>query len=520
MREKLTEELIKGLKPPEVADLVIHDTACPGLTLRWRKHASAPRWYVVRGVRGEGGRRSMRWSPLGAISTWPALSCQGARRLAPAAIAALAEDRDPNEARSAAARSKREAREAVTADRKAEREAITVRQAWIKWAWHYRRELRPSTWRDYRWCWRQCIAPHLGSLKVKDVEPADIERMRLAVQGNKGPATTRKALAVAGMLFGVLMDPKVSGVLFPVSKDPLHPGTKGPLLSSNPAKGGKHYVERPRIEPRRRYMNRGQVAALLTGLRFEPEVWQLFWTTSLLAPLRRGNIATARWTDIDLTAGSESWHVTATAAKGHRPIDLPIASRLADMLRAWREKAPAGCPWVFPAGLTAGPRAGTGPIKSVQHAWRRALLLATAVRLASAMASASKQSPVQVLEEFRTDLDGLRTSGWAGRAKPGKGQRSSGASPLDRAVANLKARAEAMGISTAPLVVAEFSPHDLRRTAASWAAQGGESMAVISKALAHAGTAITEAHYAHLADAPVRGLVNANADRLLDAEVQ
>lgn len=519
MRAKLTEEMIKGLQKPVAADLVIHDTACPGLTLRWRKNATAPRWYVMCGVRGEDNRRSMRWSPLGSMSTWPALSYKAAQRLAKIAIAALAEGRDPNEARSAEARAKREAREADTAARKAERESITVRQAWIRWAWHYRRELRPSTWRDYRWCWRQCIAPHLGALKVKDVTTSDVERMRLALLETKGAATTRKALAVTSMLFAVLMDPKVTGVLFPIKKDEQSTGAKVPLLSSNPAKGGKRYMERPRIEPRQDYLDRSQVAALLTGLRFEPEVWQLFWTTALLAPLRRGNIAAARWSDIDLTAGSESWKVKATAAKGKREINLPIATRLAEMLRRWRDTCRSDSPWIFPAGLTAGPRAGTGHIVAVQHAWRRAMLLATAVRLSAAIASAAKQSPLQVLEEFRADLEGLRTSGWAGRAKPGRGQRATGASPLDRAVANLKTRAEAMGIPTASLIVTGFRPHDLRRTAASWAAQGGESMAVISKALAHAGTAITEAHYAHLADAPVRGMVNANADRLLNAEV-
>lgn len=66
-----------------------------------------------------------------------------------------------------------------------------------------------------------------------------------------------------------------------------------------------------------------------------------------------------------------------------------------------------------------------------------------------------------------------------------------------------------------PHSLAGLVPHDLRRTAASWAVQGGASIAMVANALGHADSRTAEKHYAHLSDDPIRKMLTDNADRVL-----
>ncbi len=66
-----------------------------------------------------------------------------------------------------------------------------------------------------------------------------------------------------------------------------------------------------------------------------------------------------------------------------------------------------------------------------------------------------------------------------------------------------------------PCCVSRPRGWDLRRTAASWAVQSGASLAVVAASLGHADTRVTEQHYGHLSDDPVRRMLADNAGRLL-----
>jgi len=193
---------------------------------------------------------------------------------------------------------------------------------------------------------------------------------------------------------------------------------------------------------------------------------------------------------------------------------MPIAEPLARILRDWKDKNP-GAEWVFPVGLTAGRKVtvSAGPIVSVQHAWARTVLLAEAVRLCEAIAPREGTAGRRRFRLFLADLDRLRGEAlrlaWNRQARAGEG------TPLDRGVALLRETAKGHGIDPAPLAMRDLTPHDLRRTAASWAVQSGASMAVVAASLGHADTRVTEAHYGHLSDDPVRRMLSDNAGRLL-----
>lgn len=434
-----------------------HDTSCPGLALRVMGSTRAFIFYA----KANGRPVELR------LGSWPALTVEEARKLVKAKVAP-----DP----AAAAEARRSLREANTlADAWAALEANPTR----------RRDgapLRPATWRSYQAAWDH-LKPHLGPRLLADITGEAVASLRGTLLRKVGPAQTRRALALLVVLLGGRMPRDSSG----------------------------RTIQKPGIEPRRRFMDAAELGALLRGLEAEPPLWQVFWLCCLLAPLRRGNLARARWTDLNLDHPAR-WTVAAEDAKGRKLLAMPIAEPLARILRDWRQKNP-GAEWVFPAGLTAGPRTGTGPIVSVQHSWARALLLAEAVRLCDALAPSEGTDGKSRFQTFLTDLDRLRGEAlrlaWdrQGRAGPG--------SPLQRGVALLRERATALGIDPAPLAMRDLTPHDLRRTAASWAVQSGASLAVVAASLGHADTRVTEAHYGHLSDDPVRRMLADNAGRLL-----
>jgi integrase len=150
---------------------------------------------------------------------------------------------------------------------------------------------------------------------------------------------------------------------------------------------------------------------------------------------------------------------------------------------------------------------------SVQHAWARALLLGEAVRLCDAIAPHEGTDGRTRFRAFLADIDRLRLESWnVARARRSMEREGS---PLARAVALLREAAKGHRIDPEPLAMRDLTPHDMRRTAASWAVQSGASLAVVAASLGHADTRVTEAHYGHLSDDPVRRMLADNAGRLL-----
>lgn len=280
-----------------------------------------------------------------------------------------------------------------------------------------------------------------------------------------------------------------------------------------PREDNRRAIGKPIPEPRRRYLNASELGAILRGLDAEPHLWRVFWLCAILVPLRRGNIAGARWADVHLD-GSPHWEVSATNAKGRKLLTPPIPEALAPILRDWQAKNP-GQEYVFPAGLTGSPvRAGyKGPVVNVQHAWTRAVQFGEAVRICDAIAQAEGKTGRERFAIFLRDLEAIRFESW--RIARERRTMERDGTPLTRALVQLRTQAKALGIDPAPLAIKDVCPHDLRRTAASWAVQAGASLSVVAASLGHADTRITEQHYGHLSDDPVCKMQNENAGRVL-----
>lgn len=449
-----TERRLRDLPEPKSGvRLRYRDEDCTGLILR-----------VTPGAKVFAFRNYTAEVTLG---RWPAMTVEAARTLVRSKVAP-----DPAKAQ---------------AERRAKRDALTVRDAWdVLMAHPWRRDgrgpLRPATLITYKAAWGH-LERHLGGHALADVDAATVLRLRAKLLKAHGSAQTRQALTLLVVLMGGRMPREASG----------------------------RTVGKPTLEPRHRFMDSAELGALLRGLDAEPHLWRVFWLCCLLAPLRRGNIARARWADLNLDQPAR-WIVSGAEAKGGKLLAMPIAEPLAKILRDWKAKNP-GAVWVFPTGQTAGTRKGEGPIVSVQHAWARALLLGEAVRLCDAIGVAEGGAGRDRFARFLRDVDALRGESWR-TARDRKAMKREG-TPLVRALAMLRERATGLGIDPDPLALRDLTPHDLRRTAASWAVQSGASMAVVAASLGHSDTRVTEAHYGHLSDDPVRRMLADNAGRLL-----
>lgn len=453
-----TERLVREIPaPPPGSKVRYRDARLPGLALRVKGRAKTWVYY------GKSAGRPLEIR----LGAWPAVPVDTARALARKVAA------DPQ----VAATAKREARTVHRlADAWAALEANPTR----------RRDgapLRPATWASYQSAWN-LLRPALGSRPLAEISGEAVASLRGALIKRVGAAQTARALALLTVLLG----------------------------GRAPRDAAGRIVRKPAVEPRTRFLDAAELGALLRGLQGEPRLWQVFWLCALLAPLRRGNLQRARWEDLILDFPAR-WTVGAESAKGRKLLSMPLAEPLARVLREWRQENRSA--WIFPAGLTAGPRAGAGPIVSVAHAWRRALLLAEAVRLCDAIASVEGSDPRARFRSFLAEVDVVREESW--RTARNRIPMARDGTPLARAVDILREHAKGLGIDPAPLAIRDATPHDLRRTAASWAVQGGASMAVVAASLGHADTRVTEAHYGHLSDDPVRRMLEQNAGRLLGA---
>ena len=83
----------------------------------------------------------------------------------------------------------------------------------------------------------------------------------------------------------------------------------------------------------------------------------------------------------------------------------------------------------------------------------------------------------------------------------------------------LRNQLQDLGIDPAAARMARATPHDLRRTSASWNASAGANMALVAASLGHApGSAVTLRHYAHAEQTAVRGMLESFATRALRQE--
>ena len=232
-------------------------------------------------------------------------------------------------------------------------------------------------------------------------------------------------------------------------------------------------IRRPKVASRARFLQPGELPTFLRALAEEPEPWRLFWTCCLFVGLRRGNVASARWTDIALDLGQ--WLVPEERSKTGAMLTVPIPGPVLERLTEWKAALP-----------------------------NRLLDANDARRKLLARGDAGVRDRLPEMTEAEMAEAGLYV--FPSALVPGKTTASPHIVDPKASWRRLLLRAKLLNLR----------PHDLRRSIGSWMALGGVGLPIIGAALGHKDQRSTQV-YARLNDGAVRAAMNRATDAMLAA---
>lgn len=126
----------------------------------------------------------------------------------------------------------------------------------------------------------------------------------------------------------------------------------------NPAEGIDLYRE----QARERFVQPSELPGLLEAIDAEAAPWADYFRLLLLTGARRSALASMRWADLDLDAGT--WQIPAEASKNRSSITVPLVAEAVERLQRRRAEA-NGSAYVFPSNSK------TGHIVQPTGAWQR-----------------------------------------------------------------------------------------------------------------------------------------------------
>jgi integrase len=404
MTEQLTELLVRKALPPARGQTLLWDADVKGFALRIT--SGGAKSFVV-DYRADGRQRRFT------IGSYPDWSVQAARRCAKELKREIDLGRDP------------------MSERHSERAAPALNDLWARYQAEHLPRKAPRSQADERSIWEKIILPRLGKLKLGSIDHAAIDALHhdittirgTPVRANRTVETLRKAFNLA---------------------------IRWNWCERNPAAG----VRRNPEEPRSRYLNRNEIAALVGALNQHPEPMSANAIKLLmLTGARLGEVLGATWTMFDLENGI--WTKPSAHTKQRRlhrvPLNGPALRLLAEMKdeaeRCARNDKVVMSAYVFPG-------AGGKPLTDIKRSWASVCL----------KAGLTKQVPKKA------------RNGKAVKGKDGK-----------------------------PLMIAQPSVrlHDLRHSFASILVSAGASLPLIGQLLGHTQVQTTQ-RYAHLFDDPLR----------------
>ncbi len=328
MAQRLTEGLIKALKPPKRGSSLLWDAEITGFALRvfapTKVHPEGARTFLV-SYWLNGTERRFR------IGSWPDWSVTAARAEAKTVRQRVDRGQDP-------ASQRRERRDAPTmldlADRyKAE---------------HLPRKSKQSQHDDGVMIGH--ILRHIGAdRKVADVHHGDIVALHRAITDTGHPVLANRTISCASRMFSLALKP-MAGEDTPWRNQ----------VQGNPCKG----IEKNQEQTKERFLNPAEIASVIEGL-------DAYGRTSaadcvrliLLTGCRPGEAMLATWGQFDAQPGF--WvkpAATTKQRKEHRlPLSAPALQLIAD-IRATRSEVDQG-DYVFP-----GQRPGQ-PLQQLRTCW-------------------------------------------------------------------------------------------------------------------------------------------------------
>lgn len=309
---KLTKTLIDGMafegKDSSQADIRFDD-ALPGFGVRvW---PSGKKTFVVR-YRFQGRRRYLTLGQYGV------LTLQQAREMAQKRLAEVLNGKDPLEERQRGNRGKTFGEFAAE---------------YMERHGAFKRDMRMDETRL-----RLYLLPALKATKLEAIRRTDIAAIHARV-GKTYPGAANRMLSLVSKMFNLAVDWGYVDEGFP-----------------NPAKRIARFPEHARD----RYVKHEEMPRFLESLEAEPNPYlrALFWMY-LLVGLRKSELRTLKWTDVDLS--QKSLRIAKT--KAGKPHHLPLSEHAFAILKGVPRQF--ANPYVF-CGMKEG-----RPLVNIDSAWRR-----------------------------------------------------------------------------------------------------------------------------------------------------
>ncbi len=149
----------------------------------------------------------------------------------------------------------------------------------------------------------------IGKKKVSQISKEDIERLVTKLALTSGKTTANRVIELVRAIFNWAR-------------------RKGVIDLANPAIG----VDRYPTTPRDRYLHRSEMPSFLEAVEKEDQVNRDFFLLLLLTGVRRGNLMSARWADLNLDDGL--WRISAEQSKNGRAQYVRLPPPAVEILRS------------------------------------------------------------------------------------------------------------------------------------------------------------------------------------------
>ncbi|PYT48493.1 MAG: recombinase XerD [Acidobacteria bacterium] len=200
-------------------------------------------------------------------------------------------------------------------------------------------EVRNKCPRNPRWFFKACLSP-LKDRKLHEIQRSDVERLQHAIERQRGPYTSNRAMQLLRSLFNWA-------------------SAREAFVGPNPVLGIRLFPERKRD----RFIQAEEMLPFLKAVKNERsrDLRDLIYL-ALYTGARRGNVLAMRWEQVDLE--NAMWTIPEGEAKAGEAIHVPLMPFAIEMLKK-RQAKDGKSEFVFPG------RGKTGHLIDPKERWAR-----------------------------------------------------------------------------------------------------------------------------------------------------
>jgi integrase len=306
----LTKKVIENALPPDIGQIFLRDNEVVGLAVRITA-GGAKVWVLEMRVGGRPKRMT--------LGRWGDYDVAAARVLAHEWRGAIGRGEDPTAGRNGKA-FKAESTFAQFAERFVEEHSKRRKRSWSRDAARIRNLFM-------RW----------SSRRLSEITREDVIGLQQRIAKQHGQVAANRAMTLLCTMYNVAAD-------------------WGVFKGENPAARVRHYKERSRT----RYLNGEELTRVNEALANEPnEYWRAYFALLLLLGLRRNELLSARWTEVDF----ETRVLTIPSTKSGEVHRAPLPDAAIEILRSLSSYG--NREFLFPSPF------GKGHLVEPAKAWQR-----------------------------------------------------------------------------------------------------------------------------------------------------